>query len=265
MTLHLRTYGIGPAVLWIHGYTMDSSVWEPLWRRLPGWRHIGVDLPGHGGSDPLRPGRTLPGLAAELAEIAAKEGARRVVAESIGSMVALHMAIDDRGDLDRLIVSSPTIAGAPAEPGTDRRYRELITLARMGASGEQLADLWMQSPPDIFRGTERHPATRGRLRGVVARHSWRELRDGAMYALSRHVHTDEALAGIRADTLVMIGDEDMPTFKSSARRLEATVRRCRVLPVRQAGHLCMIERPAAVAAAIAAHLSMSKEPCHADS
>jgi pimeloyl-ACP methyl ester carboxylesterase len=40
MTTRLRFQeaGRGPAVLWIHGYTMDSSVWAELWERLPGWR-----------------------------------------------------------------------------------------------------------------------------------------------------------------------------------------------------------------------------------
>ena len=48
----VRTAGTplsGPAVVWIHGYTMDSSTWEELWALLPGWFHIGVDLLGHGG------------------------------------------------------------------------------------------------------------------------------------------------------------------------------------------------------------------------
>ena len=42
--------GSGPKVIWLHGYTLNSSVWLPLWRRLPGWTHIGIDLPGHGAS-----------------------------------------------------------------------------------------------------------------------------------------------------------------------------------------------------------------------
>ncbi|MEV7970413.1 alpha/beta hydrolase [Sphaerisporangium sp. NPDC088356] len=266
MSLHLRTHGDGPAVLWIHGYTMDSSVWERLWASLPGWRHIGVDLPGHGRSGPLLPGTSLTRLAAELTALARAESARMVVAESIGSMIALQMAIDDPGAVRGLIIGSPTVAGAPAEPGTGEHYRALAMLARSGASGEQLADLWMTSPPDIFRGTERHPALRAGLRAIVARHAWKELRDGAMYGLSRHVHTAEDLGGIRAATLVVVGEEDMPTFRSSAELLRATVPRCRTVTVPAAGHLCMIERPETVAPAIGTHLRLAMmEEEHADS
>jgi 3-oxoadipate enol-lactonase len=255
----LRVSGTGPAVLWIHGYTMDSSVWRPLWDLLPGWRHIGVDLPGHGGSRPVARSDTLPGLAAELAGLAAAERAHRVVALSFGSMVALQMAIDAPGVVRRLVVGAPTIAGAPPEPGTGPRYRDLIMLKRGGATGERLADLWMSSPPDIFRGTERHPDMRAELRSVIARHSWRELDTGAMYGLTRHVHTEDALGRIRAATLAVIGDDDMPTFAANADLLGKAVPGCRVLRLPEAGHLCLIERPEAVAPAVAAHLAAHLE------
>ncbi|MEV4069373.1 alpha/beta fold hydrolase [Nonomuraea fuscirosea] len=266
MSLHVRTHGDGPAVLWIHGYTMDSSVWEPLWGLLPGWRHVGVDLPGHGRSRPLRPGTSLPALAAELAELARAERATLVVAESIGSMIALQLVIDHPGDVRGLVVGSPTIAGAPAEPGTAGRYRTLAGLARMGVDGERLADVWMAAPPDIFRGTEHHPELRARLRAIVARHSWRELRDGSMYGLSKHVHTVDDLRGIRARTLVVVGEEDMPGFRASAELLRGSVPGCGVIIVPDAGHLCMIERPAVVAPVIGGHLrAATREVQHADS
>jgi 3-oxoadipate enol-lactonase len=257
--IHLRESGAGPAVLWLHGYTMDSSTWADLWSLLPGYRHIGVDLPGHGASGPLRPGTTLPDLAAGLAQIARAAagragGACDVVALSFGSLAGIQLAIDAPGAVRRLVVGAPTIAGAPAEPGTADRYRELITMKLRGATGEWLADRWMRSPPDIFRGTEAHPRLRATLRAVIARHGWEELRNGSMAAFHRHVHTDEALGAIRADTLVLIGDDDMPTFAANADRLEKVVPRCRVVHMPESGHLCMIERPELAARAIDAHL-----------
>src|SRR5258707_987948 len=152
--LAFRGEGAGPAVLWIHGYTMDASVWSELWSLLPGWRHVGVELPGHGQSPPLRPGTTLAGVAAQVAEVAAATGARRVVALSFGSCVALQLASNWPELVSHLVVGAPTIAGAPAEPGTDQRYRELAVMRRLAPSpgggalaGEVLTDLWMQLPP----------------------------------------------------------------------------------------------------------------------
>ncbi|MEV8566885.1 alpha/beta hydrolase [Streptomyces sp. NPDC051322] len=253
--LATTTYGSGPAVLWIHGYTMDSSTWQPLWQLLPGHRHIGVDLPGHGRSGPVPTGLTLPGLAAALAELARDEQASRMVALSFGSLVATQLAVDEPALLDRLVLAAPTLGGAPAEPHAKRRYQELTMLRRLAGASAPLADLWMTSPPDIFRGTEKHPELRARLRSVIARHSWAELDNGAMQTLTAQSHTPSDLARIKARTLVFVGDEDMPVFTANARLLRDTVPDCRLRTVTGTGHLPLLERPEAVAADLAAQLA----------
>ena len=90
----IRADGGGDGVLWIHGYTLNAGIWAELWRLLPGWRHIGIDLPGHGRSAPLAPGETLRGLARRLNRLAAEQGVRHLVALSFGGMIALQMAIE---------------------------------------------------------------------------------------------------------------------------------------------------------------------------
>ncbi|MFI8461772.1 alpha/beta fold hydrolase [Kitasatospora sp. NPDC085464] len=253
--LHLHRHGDGPAVLWLHGYTMDSTTWQPLWERLPGWTHIGVDLPGHGRSAPLTPGLTLPALAGQLAELAKETGARRAVALSFGSMSALQLAVQEPSLLDRLVLAAPTLAGTPNEDSARVRYQQLAMLYRMTGPGEPLADLWMQSPPDIFTGTERHPALRAALRSVVARHTWAELGNRAMDALTAHHHTADDLRRITARTLVLLGDEDMPAFTRNAELLRDTVPDCRLETLRETGHLPLLERPEECAPLIAAHLA----------
>jgi pimeloyl-ACP methyl ester carboxylesterase len=250
-----RSAGSGPAVLWIHGYTMDSTTWLPLWELLPGWRHVGVDLPGHGGSDPMPAGMTLPRLADAIADIARREGARSMVALSFGSLAAVQLAMDHPDLLDRLVLAAPTLAGARPEPLAKRRYQELVMLRRLVGTGEALVDLWMRSPPDIFAGTERHPRLRAQLRSVIAAHSWRELEDGAIQALTAGRHTQADLRRIKARTLIVTGQEDMPAFVDNAALLCEVVEDCRLLTVEAAGHLPLLERPAAVAPAIADHLS----------
>jgi len=248
-----RRQGSGPAVLWIHGYTMDSSTWQPLWDLLPGWRHIGADLPGHGASDPMPRGITLPALAAELVAVAKAESAERLVALSFGSCAALQVVIDEPGLMSHVVLGAPTIAGAEPDPLAEQRYKELAMLKRFAGPGEMLADRWMQSPPDIFRGTETHPATRAALRDVIVRHPFAELDIGAMRSLTDHVHTDADLRRITAAMLVLVGDEDMPTFVANAKRLRDVIG-ADVLTVPDAGHLPLLERPDTVAAAIDAHL-----------
>ncbi|MER5779676.1 alpha/beta hydrolase [Streptomyces sp. NPDC002039] len=254
--LRTLTCGSGPTVLWVHGYTMDATLWRPLWRLLPGLRHVGVDLPGHGGSEALCPGLTMPELAARVMGLAREQEARRWVGLSFGSTVALEMALAYPDEVDRLVVGAPTPAGGPPDPAARKRYIEMLMLRRMrGAeAAELLADLWMAAPPDIFRGTEAHPVLRAELRSVVARHSWAELDSGAMAGLSAHVHSGEDLARIRACTFALTGSADMPVFHDNAALLSRVVPRCRVHVVPDAGHLPFLEQPWAVAPLLRDHL-----------
>lgn len=245
----------GPAVVWLHGYTMDCTIWGPLWDRLPGFRHLGVDLPGHGRSDPPAADLTLPAVAAQVAAVAEAYAATRVVGLSFGSSAALQWAIDRPHSLTHLVVGAPTIAGVEPDPDAQRRYRELMMLRRFTGPGEQMTGLWMTSPPDIFRGTERHPEVRAHLRSVVLRHQWAELANGVMARLTDAVHTDADLGGISARVLAVVGDEDMPTFRGNGDRLAAVVPDCTRAGVPAAGHLVLIEQPATVAPALAAFLA----------
>ena len=255
MDIHVESAGQGPAVLWIHGYTMDSTVWHPLWDLLPGFRHVGADLPGHGRSGPLAPDTTLAGLAAQVAHVAEAEVARRVVALSFGSCVALELAAARPDLVRRLAVAAPTIAGTQPAAGAASREMQLALLHRMAGPGPHMTALWMTSPPDIFTGTERHPRLRDQLRQVIDGHRWAELGSGAMRTLATHVHTDQALAGITAATLAIVGDQDMPAFTANAARLTAVLPRCTLLTVPMAGHLCLLERPHLLAGALRAHLA----------
>ena len=255
MDLRARSVGTGPGVLWIHGYAMDSSLWDELWDLIPGFRHVGVDLPGHGASGPLPAGLTLPALAAELARLARSADACRVVALSLGTVVALQMAIDCPDVVERLVLGAPAIGGQQAEPGVPERYRQLMLLRRMIGPGEQMADLWMAAPPDIFRGTQRHPRMRQRIRGVVARHSWAELDNGRMRPLTGYRQDPAALSRIAADTLVVVGDEEMLTYYRHAETLRTTLTRCRLFTLPAAGHLCLLEQPAQAGPILAVHLA----------
>lgn len=250
----------GPPVVWVHGYTLDSSLWSELWELMPGFHHIGVDLPGHGSSAEIPSDMSLPAYAAAVAEVAHDYHATRTVALSFGTIAALQWAIDQPSSLTHLIVGAPKIAGGPsvpdipAEPSAETRYRELALLLPFAGPGEQMTGLWMSSPPNMFLGTERHLDLRDRLRTVILRHQWTELANGAMGRMTSSTQTDDDLAGITAKTLVVIGDEDMPTFQANSKRLAEVVPGCQVETVVGAGHLVLVEQPHDVAAALTEHL-----------
>jgi pimeloyl-ACP methyl ester carboxylesterase len=72
-------------VLWIHGYTLDSTLWDEIWSLLPNWTHYGIDLPGHGRSPALSPGARLRDLGERLSAAACARDIRHLVGLSCES------------------------------------------------------------------------------------------------------------------------------------------------------------------------------------
>ena len=246
--------GAGEKVLWIHGYTMDSSTWAGLWHLLRGWHHIGVDLPGHGASRPLEPDEDLPTLADRLAKLALAHDVRHVVALSFGTIVALQMAIQRPGAFASLILGAPALAGGLQDRDIEARYRELARLYFQRGPGPHLRTLWMRSPPNIFKGAQARPLLWKQLSDVIDRHAWAELGNGGMYALISRPQTEADLRGIRSATLILQGEDELHVFKYLAQLLSQGLRACDVVCVPKTGHLCLLEDPHATHEPIHAHL-----------
>lgn len=245
----------GPAVLWLHGYTMDSTLWAPVWDKLPEHTHIGVDLPGHGGSGAIPSGLTLDALAAGVADIAAAHHATRVVALCFGSSVALQWAMLDPDSITALVVAAPTLAGVMDEPAAQRRYQELSMLRRFVGPGEQMAGLWMSSPPDIFLGVQQRPERAAAVREVLIRHRFDELLDGSMGRLTGAARPTAAqLAQISTPTRIFVGDRDLQAMRANADLLSTSLPDVQVSTMSGFGHLPPLEDPDLFARLIADHL-----------
>jgi 2-succinyl-6-hydroxy-2,4-cyclohexadiene-1-carboxylate synthase len=247
--------GDGPPILWLHGYTLDATVWDELWDLLPGWTHVGLELPGHGGSAPMDPAEGLGAMARRIARFAGVEGARRLAAISFGGMVALQAAIECPDAFDLLALGSPVLGGGPVDPASMTCNLELLRLHRERGPGPWLRERWMSCPPDIFRGARAHPALFARLERVVERHSWAEMASGAMAQLSDTTQPPADLARIRARTLVLVGEEDMASFRRSAELIRRAVPHCRRLYLPECGHLTVLERPERAAPLLQAHFA----------
>jgi pimeloyl-ACP methyl ester carboxylesterase len=241
-------------VLWVHGYTLNATIWPPVWNFFPGWRHIGFDLPWHGRSRPIRPGETLPRLAETITGLARRYQARHLIGLSFGGMVALQMAIDDPAAFDTLTLSSPAVGGGPGDPASRARHGELARLYRDRGPGQWMTELWMSSPPDIFRGAAQHPQLWRILRRAVDRHSWAELSDTRLRDLLSQPQQMQAVDAITADTLVLVGEHDIGSFRRAAELLRFRIPECTVVHCPDAGHLSLLENPSAIAPRIWAHL-----------
>ena len=247
--LAVSATGSGPAVLWLHGYTMRSEVWAPLWERLPGRRHLGLDLPWHGSSRDLRDGEDLATVADTVVAHARLHGVESVVGLSFGTVLASEMAIRHPDAAASWLLVAPALAGMRHEPPVAQRYRDLAATYAARGPGPHLTELWMTTPPGIFAGVNARPQVRQRVRAIIDRHEWRELAGDQMRSLaSRAQHTAE-LSSVEGELHVVVGELDLLTHKACARSLELEAG-ARVHRMPGCGHLPPIEDPVGAATLI---------------
>jgi 2-succinyl-6-hydroxy-2,4-cyclohexadiene-1-carboxylate synthase len=239
--------GDGDPVLWFHGYTMDSRVWSTLWELLPGPHHIGIDLPGHGTSRPLRTGEDLDTLAETIGAVAVESGVRRLVAMSFGTILALQVAIRRPDAFDTLVLAAPGLAGGPTDPLVEMRYATLTLIHSRFGPGPHMTRSWMRTPPDLFAGVNRRPRLKAAIAAIIDDHRWTELGDGAMTGLTAACQDERALSRITAATHVVLGSAELPAFRRCAGVIRDAVPGATVSEVPDAGHLVLLEKPARVA------------------
>lgn len=247
-------------VLWIHGYTLDSTIWKSLWSRLPRWTHIGVDLPGHGQSRDFHQGEGLQDLARSLARLANEIGAAHLVGMSFGSMVALQTAIEKHEPFATVTLGSPAIAGGPIDPHAAAQNRKLIRLYQERGAGPWMRDQWMTWPPDIFKGVSRHTQVFEELRDIVLRHRWTEMEGMQMDRLANFRQTPELIAKLRSRVLLLVGEDDMPAFKRSAELIRRSAPKSERVYFPRCGHLSLIECPEESAECMNRHWTAVPDP-----
>jgi 2-succinyl-6-hydroxy-2,4-cyclohexadiene-1-carboxylate synthase len=244
--------GPGSKVLWIHGYTLDSGSWREMWRRLPGWHHLGLDLPAHGDSSPIRPEDDLRQLGRKVVAFCREQEIRHVVALSFGTLTATQAAIEAPDFFHSMVLGAPTLAGGPSDPEVGATYFRLQQLYTTVGPGPEMKKTWMSCI--AWNGIDALPALREELGQMVADHGWTELDNWAILRLLNPAQDVEDLRRITTPVLIVIGDQDLPAFHTCAGILESNVPRCRRVTLQDTHHLCMLESPAPSAAAIEAHL-----------
>jgi pimeloyl-ACP methyl ester carboxylesterase len=247
--------GPGDKVLWIHGYSMDSSLWLALWQHLPNWHHIGIDLPYHGQSADWPATYSMPEFVQCVGNMALACGVRHIAGLSLGAILTLQLATEFPTSFRSVTLGSAGLAHGPNDPYAGPHYWRLGRLYRQNGAGPWMTEHWMRWPPDIFKGAAEHDDLWRRLVAVIDSHRWEEFRTGFITQLTRHNQMEDLnrIGLIQSPTLLVVGEQEMAAFKKAAAILEETIPRCQVVYLPQAGHLCLLEQPAASAEVIERH------------
>ncbi len=246
--LHYHSAGQGDAVVLVHGFSLDLRMWDDQVAPLAqAYQVIRYDLRGFGQSSlPIsgQPYLHHEDLAALLDHLGIP--AAHLVGLSKGGAVALDFTLAEPGRVRSLTLIDAPLYGHPWS--REATAQEEAVWQRGRAQGIPAAKTaWLAHP--LFAPALTHPATAAALRWIIADYSgWHFVNSdpdpGLQPPAAQRLHE------IHAPTLVMVGELDMPDFRTMAAVIARQVQHGRLLTLPGAGHMANMETPAQVTAAI---------------
>lgn len=245
--VYIETEGEGEPVVCIHGLGGSSNNWTPVLPAFDGKKVIRIDLPGSARS-PL-PDRKLSiegyveTIASVLRELHVTHA--HVVAHSMGTIVAQHLAIEHPELVKSLALFGPLVA--PPDAARDG-MRQRAGIARdKGVPGlQEIADAIVKGATSDETKSQR-PVTLALVRESVMR----QTPEG--YAQSCEALAGAEAAGIEriaVPTLLVTGDQDGVGKPEAVQAMGKRIAGAKVVVLSGCGHWTTFEKPAETQAAL---------------
>lgn len=232
--------GDGPAVLLVHGFPLDRSMWRRVASGLTGWRRIAPDLRGFGISEAPASGYSMTEYADDLAALLDAVHAESVVlcGFSMGGYVAFEL-LRRHPDRVRALVLANTRATPDDLAGREKRDAMIARIRRDGPGfladdmlPRLLAPTSLTTMPDVVR----------EVRGMMGVHTAAGL-VGALEAMRDRPSAVALLPSIAVPTLVLHGSDDQLIPLAEARAMAAAIPGAQLAVIPGAGHLAPVEQP----------------------
>jgi pimeloyl-ACP methyl ester carboxylesterase len=235
--------GTGPALVFIHGFPFDRSIWRHQVAGFARWQRIAPDLRGFGQSGAGEPAPTsLAVHADDVVAVLDALAVRRAVlcGLSMGGYVLLELWRRHPERARALVFADSRAEGdtADAKRGRD----EMITLAEREGT-VAVADRML---PGMLAAAS--TAAQPELTDVVRDMAARASRTGvvsALRALRDRPDSRDALGGISVPALVVGGADDALTPPAVMQRLADGIPGARFVAIPAAGHVAPLEQPLA--------------------
>lgn len=244
VNLAVDVRGDGPAILFIHGYPLDRTIWRHQVDTLEGFTRIAPDLRGMGLSDAPDLGYSMATYADDLADLLEALGIERVVlcGLSMGGYIAFEFLRRWRRRVRGLVLVD-TRAEADTPEGKRAREQAQALARERGAAAIAEDMLPKMLAPAALEG---NPELVERVRAIMAGTPVAGI-VGALGAMRDRPDSTGLLAELDdLPALVVVGEEDRITPPARAREMAARLPRGRLEVVPGAGHLAPMERPEAV-------------------
>src|SRR5687767_134794 len=237
--LRYRDEGAGPALVFVHGWTLDLEMWEPQSALATKFRALRYDRRGFG----LSSGR--PSLEKDVTDLRLLLATLGVVSPllvgmSQGARVVLEFAARHPGLACGLVLDGPPPLAEPDALAIDgdlpmSAFRETAQRAGLPA----FRALWSNHP--FTRLITADTRTRALLAAILARYPGHDLT--APTAPARECLAGRRLSGIHVPALIINGAFDTSGRRAAGRRLQEVLSDADHVIVDGAGHLPNLDAP----------------------
>lgn len=238
--IYYEIVGQGQPLILIHGGNMDRRMWDEQFATFAKtYKVIRYDVRGFGKSD-----KQVKAFAhyQDLYDLMKFLGITKanIVGLSLGGGIAADFAITHPEMVENLILVCPGINGFTIS--SDGGAYSIATIEAARDEGYAKAtEMWLRSPYMI--PAMEHPELRAKLRQLSLdnAHNWL-----ANFVWSRDIKpsTRERLSEIKARTLLIVGDRDVPNLLKLVDEATAKIPEATKAVIKGVGHLPNMERPA---------------------
>lgn len=243
VNLAVEVRGEGPAILFVHGYPLDRTLWQHQLGSLMGFRRIAPDLRGLGLSDAPDLGYSMATYADDLAALLDALHVDQVVlcGLSMGGYIAFEFARRYRARLRGLVLMA-TRAGADTAEVRKARESAMQLARERGATA-----IATQMLPQLFApgASETMPQVVERVRQMMEAAPVKGI-VGALSAMRDRIDSTPTLPTLEGiPTLVVVGQQDHSSPPAVAKAIVDGIPGAMLSIVPGAGHLPPVEQPLA--------------------
>jgi 3-oxoadipate enol-lactonase len=240
--IHYRRDGKGFPVILLHAGVADSRMWEPQASALA--KHFDVirpDMRGFGDSElPPQAWSHPADVVALMNALDLKQA--HLVGCSVGGTAAIDITVQHPDRIAKLVLVGPGVSG-----GTfGQKYTELFAEAQAAEDAHDLvalneaeARLWLDGPsrpPKYVGGALRELFLDMNGKSLLSDFEKAPMQKPDPPAIGR-------LGEIAAPTLIVLGDDDVPSIKDTVELLMSSIKGARHVTIHNAAHLPNLEHP----------------------
>jgi 3-oxoadipate enol-lactonase len=235
--------GMGPALVLIHGYPFNRSLWTEQTEALTGRYHVVTpDLRGFGESDSSEGPATMDRMAQDVAKLMDHLGIDEAVIAglSMGGYVALAF-IKQFASRVRALVLADTRAHADTEEGKQTRFQQAEKAVAEGMAGIADGMLPKLLTPETV---SKRPELVRRVRDMMLK-TKPQGAASALLGMAEREDQSEFISTIRVPTMIVVGREDAITPVADSEMMKSKIAPSHLVVIENAGHVSNVEQPEA--------------------